>query len=588
MPRACLSGCARAFVCQNDVQTGKFTLDMVRGHEASLNRLLDNYGPVASEADLALLDRAEAETNQAATNLNAAVHKARDLGWACQGPNELGDCMSPSIRYPSTGNRPRLALTRKVASVALPGLLAIGLFAGYNYLHTAEENNTPVATGDMPEDQQDGTCLVGIVSGLSEDACDKVGIFPPVESDDAPSELPSAAPDTSIDPACIDTGLYPDGADPTPAVLAGYVEADRQDWTAVPAEYRHIISKVMQRPAIARMLNSIKSPILMWYTDNQENGMFVSYTDPSLDRIDLCFGGTADSERLFRNQASLEHLLVHESSHGLHIKWDDISRTAEGEKTGQLLNKLEDANASSMEAAGERFRILQGQAVIDNLHKLKAQFDDLGRGHISDGVQLLIDQYQQPDGLNNQVFNSYTTGYGNLQSVTDQLRQALADVGIGVTEEDTEDIDFTPLGDANDLLFGFFEKAFAHINEGLLVRNPEITVTHPYDNVNEYVASAISSVYINPDGVIKAIDVMPYDQRAMEVEKLELLLELVQENDPGLLENIELERVVNALRNPHAGIVTAAETSDRIHEFAAAGRRGWMVLSPEQAAALAS
>ena len=547
----CLADCAFAQRCISIVGERERRLDAIDDRVAQLStmpphvRATDEFKDQHSTATTASI-RAEYA-------LLDAERYTNDVAMSCyDGPGRNGECGSDvyhaaKMRQEAERRGGGRAL-RKVLALGLTATLAVG---GYLYTHKKVSAESPSSRPktEQTTDTSGPICLGDLVTGLEADACTTLAPFPRPNATDI-VKLPASASSAANSEIC-----GSDDTDKTPPVLAGYINPTTGESKLIgaPEAYQKALAEIVNNPA-EKYLLSKTGTVLVWYTDDWENGYNVDQVGAGAqDRMDLCIGDneleTKYDMRLYKTIGEMQMTIFHEGAHALHASWFDKAEQPGGERTQELLDQLSISWSMDRKFAAEQIRQAHGPEIIAVLDEVRGQLVAKNRMQLASAFQHLIDYYRHPDGL---AAIGYSDARGRVRTLKEQLGVTVAQLGEEYTDamlkDDQKDIDLSALSEETAKLIGYYEKAFAHYDEGAVMPDLKFNNAHAYDNEYELVASLLSATQTDPDEVVKRILSLPQERRYQAIMQAEIVLELIPTNDPDLLPHIYLGQVVEKLR----------------------------------------
>jgi hypothetical protein len=260
--------------------------------------------------------------------------------------------------------------------------------------------------------------------------------------------------------------------------------------------------------------------------------------------IRLYLSATGDpADRRLPKNGSIAAALEHEGGHVIYDRW--IENAGKSKTTHDNLVELDKLYAQDLTEATEAFRKTSGQAAMDEIHDFAKEFTGKDGADMDKVVEWLAEAFSKPRGL-----DAVSHGKDGIETVRRPIpyfiRYAARQVGVDMSKDAFKEIDKEQhLKEAERLYVAVLSKEFDMDDEGTMLNGLLGTVAgHPYDRLGEWVPSKFSTTSFNPERVVELIQQLPYKQSERKARELQLVHALLEENDPGLAEQLQLSSVL--------------------------------------------
>jgi hypothetical protein len=524
-----------------------------------------NYEETTAQAQaVAGEDSIEAERAAGAAETDRFLYQAakqtmETYAKVCGGPTPEGAC---TVARTSRRRGRLLRAGKAVLGLAASVVLVGGYMAfeeqvdaaGWDYAVDAPDSKQPVRPTVTPTQAPNpsANCLAKLTK-LTPEACASLPPLPysVVELPQGASLRKELEDDKRL--ACNFELLYEEPKllglmDPTTGVA---------NLSGLPPDYQKAFELALGQPAQAYLLQHVPK-IAIWYSPNGENAAFFS-GGPTSERIDVCIGGPGHD--LFTTFAELQATVFHEGVHALHDDWRTIAEKEGQAETQALLEDLTESCRADLEYVSEQFRIKQGPEVVTKLRSFRESLQGRGNAKAVRMVDWIIERFETEEGLRDVAVHKYKRSEGKPLPDNEQYQgvrlgqyfdAAAEALGLEKKNGDFALVDWTSFDEAEEMYDTFFEAAYMHADEaGATANGLRLNPGHPTGNVDEFVASLLDSVQLNPEGTIQRIHNLNPQRRERAIQQLDFLRRLIVLNDAELLSHTNVGYVLNRLGALH-------------------------------------
>lgn len=471
-----------------------------------------------------------------------------------------------AFEAPMPRRRPRKAVALvAAASLALgAGLASTGVFSGEDRPSVAarpfdvptpdaspsasvstEVSPTAIPTPDVEVERSDtGLCISREASALLASDCNVLDRV----DDGATFKLATL----STDEYGVETikgdryiGSYVNGVEEFSLLSPQYQEALRIALTdPIVAVVQKRVPIVIEQDPRVRKENG-------WHrieSDGQESVKLIFTTDTSVPR----------DEMLYQTWGTIRDTLVHEDAHVLFNGWQDRAETDKfyssrvDEMAGLCRSEMRTVVGQYYDQGGRETMMgrLKGmQKIVKDLraHKQMSRAQAL---KAKQGIEKVKSVISTRSGyLNAMVTNSgpYDCETGDVTELIYKYTDMQMDEFFDTTTQKGAD-QFDYLYSFKRAQLKFQMGATGYMREGVQLKGIDGKNSgHPFDTT-EQVASALTSLQLNPEGYVQGVLALSPDRRQDRIRFTELIYELVQREDPVLAGKTNLVPVLKALR----------------------------------------
>jgi len=344
------------------------------------------------------------------------------------------------------------------------------------------------------------------------------------------------------------------------------ISSPEADWTpvahgndleALSDDYRHAFEAAMSDP-LGKLLTE-KFPVEIYQQIErrgadgqplkvQENGAY----DGRKNSLLFEFVANRPPE-VYRTWGAIRSVLIHEGTHGLYAEW---TADESDEVTQANRQKLTDLWEQDTRIIQEEFRLKHKEELHDTLQEIEAMLQRKLKKFGSEGdlpatIRAAKDydlQLDKPNGLSEISIL--------LESGEKYPRSGNPVIVIGGSDATEMWSEFFEAEQEKKLLQALVKPykqdmatMLAFVSEGELNVGLMKTGGHAGENVNERVATTVSTIQTAPEGVVEAVNALPEDRRAIQRQFIAAILDQLKHDQPDVAKHTNIQFVLDRIKD---------------------------------------